>query len=143
MYTPWSRMVNIDLVNRHNLKFEEVRTGNDAMFCLNCSKYAKSICTFNEVVYNYYRPIQGSFCSQNRFKLDNIIARVELGLRMNQLFDSVDYIFKESFLLGIVLAKDSTYRKALFKIMKIKKINVLKDLYNLVIFCLGKAIKII
>lgn len=143
MYTPWSRMVSASMVNNHNIQFEEIRTGNDAMFCLNCSKYARNIEVEESIIYNYYRPSDGSFCSQNRFKYDNIVARVELGLRMNKLYDSVGYVFKESFLLGYYQNKDKEYRKALIEVIKGHRINLLSDFYHLILFFAGKIFRII
>ena len=143
MFTPWSRMVRTSLVNNYSIRFEEVRTGNDAMFCLNCSKYAKKIDIEESIIYNYFRPSEGSFCSQNRFKYDNIVSRVELGLRMNQLYDSVNYLFKESFLLGYYQNKDKEYRKALIEVLKGHNINIVVDFYHLVLLCVGKLFRFI
>jgi len=143
MFTPWSRMVSAKMVKKYNIQFEEIRTGNDAIFCLNCSKYAKNIEIEESIIYNYYRPSAGSFCSQNRFKYDNIVARVELGMRMNKLYDSVGYVFKESFLLGYYQNKDKEYRRALMEVIKDHHINFISDFYHLVLLFAGKLFRII
>lgn len=96
MWTPWTRMVKKNLVVNNRLQFEEIPTGNDMMFSLLCSKYAKTIAAEREVVYLYFTPENRSLTELSRKKLSNIPFRIELGQRQNQLYRSVGFIFRDS-----------------------------------------------
>lgn len=39
----WSKMFNLNFIQRNNIKFEEVRVGNDALFVINAGMLAKKI----------------------------------------------------------------------------------------------------
>lgn len=143
MFTPWSRMVKLELIKKHNLLFEEIRVGNDAMFCLNCSKVATRITAVSTIVYSYCKFSRGSYCTQNRSKVNNIDSRIELGLRMNKLYGSVNYLFKESFIENYLLASDSIYRKEYRKSCIKKNVNFVACVYNFVICCFGRLLRII
>ncbi|WP_295811949.1 glycosyltransferase family 2 protein [uncultured Apibacter sp.] len=42
-WEPWSKMFNLNFIQRNNIKFEEVRVGNDALFVINAGMLAKKI----------------------------------------------------------------------------------------------------
>lgn len=143
MYTPWSRMVSRKLVDRHSIKYEEILTGNDAMFCLNCSKFAKSIDIFEPIVYNYFQPTQGSLCTNNRNKVSNIEPRYLLGTRVNELYDSVNYKIKESLLEGYLLSKDPDQKQEYRRVYKKYSFNFIKAFFRLAIDRLARKLNII
>lgn len=94
MWTPWSRMVKREMICKHNLRFEEVPTGNDMMFCLLCSKYAKNIVAEQEIVYNYLKPIGRSLTNAYSKQIESLEPKVDRTFRRLALYKEVNYIFK-------------------------------------------------
>ena len=94
VWTPWSRMVKKELVKKYGICFEEVPTGNDMMFCLNCSKYAKIIAAEKSIVYNYLQPIGRSLTNAYSKNKSSIEPKVERLFRRHKLYDEVGYLFK-------------------------------------------------
>lgn len=41
IWTPWNKVFSRHFIEKNNLQFEEVRVGNDAMFCLSASRLAQ------------------------------------------------------------------------------------------------------
>lgn len=143
MYTPWSRMVRRNLVDKYDIQYEEVLTGNDAMFCLNCSKYAKKIAVFEPIVYNYFQPLEGSLCTNNRTKITNIEPRYLLGTRINALYDSVDYRIKESLLEGYLLTKDEASKNEYRRVFKKYSFNYITAIFRLLVDRIARKLDII
>lgn len=50
-HTPWCKMVSHALVDRENLRYDEIRAGNDVYFSLTSGFFAKSIEAVDEVTY--------------------------------------------------------------------------------------------
>lgn len=143
MYTPWSRMVKRSLVIEHNIRFEEIKTGNDAMFCLKCSKFAEKVTATSSVIYNYYRPIEGSYCSNNRYNYDNICSRLELGLRMKSLYKSVGYHFRRSIYDTVFTVKDKAYVRLYLKEAKELGYSSIQELFQFVVFYAARFLGIV
>ena len=76
MWTPWTRMVKKELVDKYNLQYEEVSVGNDMMFSLQCSKFARIIKAETEIVYNYYSPQKGSITSGYSKNINSLNSRL-------------------------------------------------------------------
>lgn len=49
--TPWCKMISHELVNRENLRFDEIRAGNDIFFSLTSGYYAHKIEVIDVVTY--------------------------------------------------------------------------------------------
>lgn len=145
IFTPWSRMVKRELIEAYKLRYEEIPVGNDKMFCLQCSKYAKTINNERAVVYNYFRQSEGSVTYGYSRALENVKSQLQLQSRVNSLYNDVNYIFKQSYLYGYLRSplkgKDL---KALYKRhMRENKVSLLSDIKNMCICIIAKALRII
>lgn len=90
LWTPWSRMVKRSLVDSNVIRFDELPACNDKMFCLYCSRYAKQIAVEELVVYNYYKPKNGSITDRqrNNLMLDGLL---DVRGKTIELYTEVDY----------------------------------------------------
>lgn len=147
IWTPWSRMVKRELVSINNLRFEEIPTGNDMMFSLNCSKYANKIAAESMVLYLYFVPQNRSLTEFNRRKISNISYRIELGQRQNRLYKSVGYLFWDTNIamfrrppLGI---DKVSYQKEYKKELKRHKVGLCGELYHSIVNRIGVMLGII
>ena len=52
-WTPWNKVISHKLVVENNLLFDEIPSGNDAMFALNASKHAKTYKIIQDKLYYY------------------------------------------------------------------------------------------
>lgn len=50
-YVPWSKLVKKSLVNKYNIKFDEIIVSNDIMFSTKIGRYAWEIAISNEEIY--------------------------------------------------------------------------------------------
>lgn len=141
LWTPWTRMVKREMVECYKIHFEEIPTGNDMMFSLNCSKYAKNIAADNKVIYLYYTPENRSLTEISRKKLSNIPYRIELGKRQNRLYKEVGFIFRDSNISAYrnppAGSDKKTYQKEYRKQMRLHKVNLLLDFLYLVVNRIG------
>lgn len=48
---PWCKMIDHDLVERHKLRFDEIRAGNDSFFSLSIGYYASKISAADAITY--------------------------------------------------------------------------------------------
>ena len=69
MWTPWSRMVKKSIVDTNSICFDELPAGNDIIFGLKCSRYAKVIRVESEIIYKYFKPRKGSCTDKARDKM--------------------------------------------------------------------------
>lgn len=90
IWTPWSRMVKRQIVEDHQLKFDELPAGNDKMFCLNCSYWARAFKVESDVLYMYYKPNKGSQTDKMRsyMMLDDLL---DLRVRTIALYNKTGY----------------------------------------------------
>lgn len=90
LWTPWSRMVKRDMVERNHIMFDELPACNDKMFCLYCSYYARSIAAEDSILYMYYKPTQGSQTDKKRnfLMLDGLL---DVRVRTLALYNKVGY----------------------------------------------------
>lgn len=147
MWTPWSRMVTKKLVVDNNIRYEEIPVGNDKMFCLLCSKYAKKIGAEISVCYNYYMPTSGSLTYTYCVKPENLKIKLALQLRSNILYDEVGYAFKSSLLYFYISSakyeKNADSRRTYRDFFKANSISLIKDFYYLIKQVVGKIIGIL
>lgn len=144
VWTPWTRMVKRDLVYSHNIKYEEIPVGNDKMFCLKCSQYAKHIDIHKDIVYNYYMSKNGSITFGYSQIKDNFRSGLELKFRVNQLYSEVGFAFKQSYLYPYLRKKahpDSA--RYCINFMKTHGISKTKDMYYALLYITGKLLNII
>lgn len=145
-WVPWTRMVKRDLVRKYNIKYEEIPVGNDAMFCLTCSKYATTISTESDIMYNYYKPSMGS-CTYHYYNISNLGSMIDLRFRINKLYSEVGFIFKQTLLVPYLInrnyIKNENYKNNCNKALKRNRYSLAKDLINLFIYYSGKLLRII
>lgn len=143
IWTPWTRMVKREFVERNSLRYEEIPVGNDKMFCLGCSQFAKNIEIEKKIVYNYFVPENGSVTFSYTKRKDKLQSSLELKNRVNHLYSQVDFIFKQSYLQPYLKNLTSENSKYTMKFMKSNSIGIFKDLYYAVIYSIGKILGII
>ena len=136
IWTPWTRMVKRHIIDKHNILFEEIPIGNDAMFSLNCSKYAQTITAFSDIVYFYYMPSEGSITCKKYNNLSILESRIANVNRRNELYKSVKYLFRGSVLrMCFAQYKSDNYNRDTLNhirnIMQRNRINLFNDLINL------------
>ena len=62
-YVPWGKIISKSLVDKYNIKFEEIRYSNDLMFSILIGHYAKRIEASSDVIY-YITIRMGSLTNQ-------------------------------------------------------------------------------
>ncbi len=141
-WTPWSRMVRSDLIRNNNLYFEETPTGNDIYFGLTASRYATSIGCDTGIIYNYYRPFDGSI-TDRYYTIDTLNTRIRQIIKVNKLYDEVGYIFKIPLYRRFAPSIDMTrsqaneYKRVRNVIFKDNKVSLVSELYTLVVNACG------
>lgn len=145
-WVPWTRMVKHEMVNKYSIWYEEVPVGNDAMFCLTCSKYAKQIQAESIVVYNYYKPSAGS-CTHHYYKISNLESMIDLRFRINRLYKETGFVFKQTFIKGYLeknkMIDDNEYKRYYKRALKKNHYSFIKDLFNTIIYYSGKILRIL
>lgn len=136
-WTPWSRMFKREMVVSHNVKFEELPTGNDMMFVLQSTKYARKVEVVTEPLYMYYVPTSGSQTSKKYTKELRDI-RLDSRLRLNRFHKEVNFHFTPSVIMTYPVLKDKSIRPILHKY----NYNIVSDLVNYCKFYLGKIFKL-
>lgn len=92
-WSPWSRIVRRQLTIDNYIQFEEIPIGNDMMFIINASKYAKKIAVESAVVYYYYQPLAGSV-TKSYWTDETRLLRVESTLKLNRFYAEINYPFR-------------------------------------------------
>lgn len=122
IWTPWSRMVKRELVKNNHIKFDEIAACNDKMFCLSCSRCARSIAAEDIMVYYYYKSTRGSITDKqrNHLMLDGLL---DIRGRTIELYKTVGYrplpafielVFFTKYTKGLTIMQVfSKYRKVL------------------------------
>lgn len=80
IHTVWSKMVSRELVLKYNIKFEEIRNGNDILFSFAVGYFANNVKFISDKLYNYtYSPNTISrgkgFTSRYLYNVENSIKR--------------------------------------------------------------------
>lgn len=147
LWAPWSRMVRRSLVEENNIHFEEVEIGNDIVFGLECSKYARTIEVEPMLLYNYYLPSGVSITNSYRKKFSNIELTINHFIYRTNLYKEVGYIFKPCHLLYALSFRTDRSRMAFLKEyynhLRGSKYSICKDLYYLFLYILGRTLNII
>jgi glycosyltransferase involved in cell wall biosynthesis len=134
-WTPWSRMFKRHIVVDNNVVFEELPTGNDMMFVLNSTKYAKNIAVEEDVIYMYYFPTGGSQ-TMKKYTKEYRDLRAESRLKLIKFHKSVNYPFVASMIPTYNVLTDISLKPLL------KKYNykILPDVWNFVKIYVAKKI---
>lgn len=148
LWTPWTRMVKRNMLTRHNIEFEECKTGNDVRFGLEVSRYAASITCWQEPVYSYYRPTFGSITDKydDFGNLETIMLR---RLRTNAFYSSVGYRYKLPMLwlckTPSTITKDrkKQYLAHFWKLFRKHRVNIFVELRNAVVWKVASMLNII
>ena len=122
LWTPWSRMVRQSVVNDFNIRFDEIPAGNDLMFGLKCSKYAKKMLVEPKFVYNYYTPSIGSCTDNARKKM--IDSRLTLRGKLILFYREVGYMANTNLLdviFSFYIRNGGSLRDCITKYSKFRK----------------------
>lgn len=93
---PWSKMVKRDLIEKHQIYFEEIIASNDMLFSLKCAYFARSISANCEVLY-IITVSPGSLTSN--FSKEYFWVKFNATLRANQFLVSISkFKFQQSVL---------------------------------------------
>ncbi len=148
LWTPWSRMVKCEVIEKKHVRFENIPTGNDVMFGLNCSKYCLSIAAEENIIYYYQLPNGRSLTNKYRYTLASLEPRLELSFRCLDFYKDVNYIFKPFHIIDYckpTISKNEikTYRLIYRNILKKHNYILRDDIINFFIFYLGRLFKIV
>lgn len=147
VWTPWTRMVKRELVQKYNIRYETIPTGNDVMFCLNCSRYADRISSYVPIIYNYYQPQKKSITANKRKKLDNLPSTVDLLFRHIAFNDEVGYLCGNSvralYKHPMYDGSYEEYKSALDKLLKERKYSHIKDTIHFLLHSIAYRLHII
>ena len=138
-YVPWGKMIKKSLVERHHIRFEEIRYANDILFSTYVGCFAKKIEAIDSVLY-VVTSREGSMTYDYCKKTD------ELKIRAGAFFRSDAFLFqkglckerREIFLLLNMFKQDRGLLKYyLFKLDEIypSKLSALRDI------CRGRSIR--
>ena len=145
-WVPWTRMVKKELVEKHDIKYEEIPVGNDAMFCLTCSKHAKNIDTELNVIYNYYKPSAGS-CTFHYYNIKSFESRLYLCLRINKLYSQSGYAIKRSIIQfkhsNKSFKQEKEYNEICQRVLNENSHNVIIDIFNTAVSRMAKLLGIV
>lgn len=145
VWTPWSRMVKRELIKQYNIRFEEVPTGNDMMFCLNCSRYANKLIAERCIVYNYLQPTGRSLTNAYSKKISSIEPKVERLFRMYKLYQEVGYFFKPDHIRARYNARKTDKAHLVYynALLRRHKYSNIEDFCHFMFNELGRLFKII
>lgn len=132
-WSPWSRMIKRSIVEHHDIKFEEIPVGNDMMFILNASRWAKNVKVETDVVYFYYKPAGGSITS-SYWNEKTKILRFESTLKLDQFYTEIGYPYK----VPIWRAAKGLERSKISMLKKRYRYNKCSDYLNTIIYFYAK-----
>lgn len=98
-YVPWGKVVNLDVVNKNNLKFDEVAVCNDIMFSTLVGYYSRNIGLIDDALY-CCTWTKGSLFSAP--SIDRIKTRVIVTERVNDFLYNIGKIKYRAYTLHYV-----------------------------------------
>ena len=137
MWTPWSRMVKKSIVDANSICFDELPAGNDVIFGLNCSRYAKVIRVEDKVIYKYFKPRKGSCTDESREKM--IDARLALRCNIIKFNREVGYKAKKNLfeiIIKYLRTKDASFlegMKLYRKYLNLCEVSMITDICKFLI----------
>ena len=87
---PWGKMIKRDLINKYNIRFDEVMYANDLSFSMQSGYHAKSIKVVNKVLYvctSRPNSLAADFCSKPG----------ELGIRAEVVFRADRFLIRNKY----------------------------------------------
>lgn len=129
LWTPWSRMVKRAVVEKHNIMYDELPAGNDLMFGLRSSRYAKKVQVEKNIIYMYFKQSKGSYTDAAREKMFD--SRLALRGKMISFYREVGYNSNSS--LFDVIFHSLRLNHYSFKVT-LNKYREYLGLYNISIF---------
>ena len=84
IWAPWNKVVSINHVKKYNLKFDEIPVGNDAIFSLQASIYAKRTKVINDKL--YCLTYQTDSITYKPMTFERRLAYAYINLRINNFF---------------------------------------------------------
>lgn len=109
--TAWSKMYRTDFINKHNIRFQEIKNGEDQLFFIHSMLCANKIKVVSDNLYYYIKSRAGAITAVNKKKsLSPIYNVYEIEALLNSLNIDDDY---KKFILGKYFEKSlSWYTKA-------------------------------
>lgn len=98
-WEPWNKLIKKSVIDKHNIRFDEISSSNDKMFCLNLGTHCKNVLVCADVIYNYILR-EGSIIHSGKEKRFNNSWNTIV--RQNRLYHEVKYkrkVFIPYFLL--------------------------------------------
>lgn len=136
-WAPWTRMIKRNIPIDHDVWFEEVPVGNDMMFVIQSTLYAKTIMVENDFVYYYFKPTWGSLTSKQR-TVDNAIMRLESRFSLNSFYKSINYPYIWPIWRDYYKIKD---RKSVKAVLEKHDYSITRDFINTIIYFFAKLRK--
>lgn len=88
-FVPWGKIIRRDLVNRHSIRFDEVKYSNDCYFSVCSGFYANTIEVSDSVLY-YKTDRPGSLASDLCTKPDELRIRANVAFRIDRFLFNHD-----------------------------------------------------
>lgn len=120
---PWGKMIKKELVDKYNIKFEEVPAANDTMFSIKSNFYANKIEVSTERIYCVSRNSGSITTVKNEKNFDSIFSQDILLDKFLQQINKNK--FRPSFVREIILSYRFGIKKVFFVLQVIKN-NKLK-----------------
>lgn len=86
---PWTKMVSREFVERNNIRFEEVRNGNDVLFALMTGIRCRRMAVCQERLYNYV--ITPGSIGTRRQSLEDILCRFTHYVKHNRVNEALGH----------------------------------------------------
>ncbi len=105
---PCGKCIKRNLVEKRNIRFDEVRYANDAYFSISCGCKANKIFVQNEVFY-FATEREGSLAHKMGTKEGEAVIRAEVALRVQQMIQESghkDFYFHSGFLITFIVLRD-------------------------------------
>ena len=135
---PWSKMFNHDFIKKNNLKFEEVKVGNDALFVINAGILADKICVDTSSIYcvTYNKKSLSFNFNQNLFD-ERFMSKIRINNYLTKL-NKKEY----KLLLGPDIVESYNYGlKKTLEVIKIAKKNNNKVFLTSIKSIIGKLLR--
>lgn len=128
---PWGKMIKKSLIDKYNIRFDEVRWSNDSFFSAVIGTYARTIYVPDEIFY-YVTERPGSLTSEKVMSLSEWETRYHSALQVQHFFDMSGVVHKRyAFVefLNVMWKRNKRIAiKELFKLSNKDKIRVLYSL---------------
>lgn len=115
MFVPWGKMIKRQLIDKNNLRFEEVVAANDALFSVMAGIKACTVKAYNECIYVSTIRKDSLFSLDTKERLE---SRIAVGKKINQINKRYKLKYRCNIYMHII------------KIKKISKEEYKKNLYT-------------